>query len=181
MRIGNAGKELMKKNKMTYKQKAFTIAELLVVLALTSVSVTLSYGTLNYVQKLFTEYKKQNRFLNEYTELKQRMDYEALKADYITEEAENHFMIRRDSTSIELEIQEAVILLRRKGSCDTFHLISKNIRKEYETMNSAVDMRLLSKLKFETYFSRQRFNFCFEKHVDAAWKLKLEQQTDGRY
>src|SRR4051812_3123530 len=100
--------------------KGFTIAEILVVLALTSISITLSYSTLTYVQKLFSSYKYQNKFLNEFTDLKKRLDYESLRSSSVIEESENTFLIRRDSLTSSLQLLDKVILVKRNEHCDTF-------------------------------------------------------------
>ncbi len=166
----------MEDKKEKYYVKGFTIAELLVVLALTSISITLSYGTLNYIQKLFVEYKKQNKFLNEFTDLKKRMDYESLKADLVTEVQENKFEIRRDSGVAILQLMEHVILLKRNEHCDTFHISARHIKKEYEAMeNPAWYNKLVSQILFETDFTKQTFHFCFYKDHEASVKLALDK------
>ena len=160
-----------------YKLKGFTIAELLIVMVLTSISITLSYSSLSYIQKLLSEYKKQNIFLNEFTEFKKRMDYESLKANLILETNENNFKIMRDSSFSTFQILENVILLKRKEHCDTFHFSAKNIKKEYEQMNNPVwTNKLISKLQFESEFTKQKFNFFFYKEHDASLKLKLDTE-----
>jgi len=45
--------------------KGFTLVEVLIALILTSITITFSYGTLSYIQKIFNGYKDQNRFINE--------------------------------------------------------------------------------------------------------------------
>ena len=84
--------------KIKTRVPGFTIAEILVVLALTSLSVALSYSALNYTQKIFTSYQGQNRFLNQYTDLTERLRYESLKADLITDLGNDTFRILRDSS-----------------------------------------------------------------------------------
>jgi prepilin-type N-terminal cleavage/methylation domain-containing protein len=166
----------MIKKENTYQLKGFTIAELLVVLVLTSISITLSYTSLTYIQKLFAEYKKQNKFLNEFTDLKKRLDYESLKADLVIEEQDNNFTIRRDSFSSTLQLLDHVILLKRNERCDTFHLSAKNIKKEYELMRHPLwTNKLVNKLQFEIEFTKQKFAFCLYKDHATAIKLKLER------
>lgn len=163
-----------RKTHRSYALPGFTIAELLVVLALTSVSVTLSYATLTYVQKLFQVYKTQNRFLNEYTELKKRLDHEALVCERVLEEQENCFDFRGDTSVSRLQLGERLILLTRHGRCDTFHLPVKNIHRVYEPLlNPDWQDRLISHLWFETEFSRQSFRMVFEKEYPASLKMLL--------
>lgn len=164
-----------------YKQKGFTITELLVVLALTSISVTMSYSALNYVQKLFSEQKNQNRFLNEFTDLKQRLDHEALHSKTFTEENETTFGFRNDSLVAELRILEDVILLHKHGRCDTFHIRVGNIRREYAPMlHPAWINKLISVLRIETKFTKQVFALRVEKEHSAAVRLGLLLDTPLR-
>ncbi len=156
--------------------KGFTIAELLVVLILTSISITLSYSTLTYVQKLFSAYKNSNKFLNEWSDLKKRLDFESMKAERVTEEKENYFRISRDTVDSWLEIKEKLILLKHRETCDTFHIEVKNLKKKYEVLQNPLwANKLLTELQFETDYSKQKFIFSFIKQHSAALKLKLEQ------
>lgn len=149
---------------------------MIVTLALTSMVIAFAYGALSYVQQLFYSYKDQNRFMQEYTEFKKRMDHEALYADYINEERANCFKIKRDSSMIDLEIKEKVILMKKNEVCDTFHIVANKMKKNYETMKDPAMMnKLLNHLYFETEFSKQKFNFEMFKSYDASIKLKLDK------
>jgi hypothetical protein len=151
-----------------------------VTLVLTSIAITLSYSTLTYIQKLFYNYKDQNRFINEYTTLKKRFDFESLNAKLIIEEGENKFVIKRDSGDVSVEINEKIILLKKGEHCDTFHIEAKNIKKEYEIMKNPVwTGRLINQLMFETEFTKQKFNFYFYKNYDASVKLALDKTEDS--
>ncbi|MFO0355668.1 MAG: type II secretion system protein J [Sphingobacteriaceae bacterium] len=160
----------------THKLDGFTLAEVIITMALTSMVIMFAYGTLSYVQKLFFSYKDQNRFLQEYTIFKERMDHEILYSEWILEGEENHFKIKRDSSFIDLEFLKNAILLRNNQVCDTFHFEPKLITREYEQMseNSTVK-QLVHKMRFEIEFSKQKFSLSFTKHYDASVKLKLEQ------
>jgi prepilin-type N-terminal cleavage/methylation domain-containing protein len=166
----------MRKNKTYHRLKAFTIVEMLITLALMSVVITMSYTTLTYMQKLFSSYKMQNKFINQYTDLKKRMDYESVKAAMVTEESEHNFLIHRDSIITLLQINDKAILLKRGEQCDTFNIIAKNIKVEYEPINNpAWNNKLIRSLQFETEFIKQKFNFTFTKNYEAALKLALNQ------
>lgn len=167
----------MTRRNKKYFVKGFTIAEVLVTLALTSLAITLSYSTLTYIQKLFYSYKAQNKFINEYTDLKKRMDFESLRSTKIIEESENNFSIYRDSSKIELEIFEKVILFKKKTQTDTFHIEAKKIIKGYEMMKNPVwSNKLLNSLQFEVEYTKQKFNFYFYKKYDASVKLELDKE-----
>ena len=103
--------------KLNKQLKGLTLVELLVTLALTSIVITLSYSGLNYVQKLYLNYKHQNQFLNSFTQFTQRMNYEALKAKTITEVSESEFLIQRDSVAINLKLlpKKVVNAFRRQS------------------------------------------------------------------
>ena len=160
-----------------HKVKGLTLAEVLVTLALTSIVITLAYSTLNYTQKLFYNYKKQNQFLIEYTDFKSRMDYESLKATTVIEQNETTFFINRDSIQTVLQFFPKVILMKRNENCDTFHIESKNLKKDYETIKNPLwANKLIKSLVFETEFTKQRFNFYFYKKYDASLKLELDKE-----
>lgn len=161
-----------------YILKGFTIAEVLVTLALTSLSVTFSYATLGYVQKLFVNYKTQNRFIQHYTDLKNRMELEARRSQLIIEEAENKFLIRQDTNTARLTILENAVILERNGRQDTFNMAARNIRIDYELMKNPVwTNKLINHLQFETEFSKQKFNFSVRKQYDSSVKMKLDKET----
>jgi len=163
-------------NVFNHRVNGFTLAEVIVTLALTSMAITFAYGTLTYVQKLFFSYKDQNRFMQEFTAFKQRMDHEALYSDYMMEQTEDHFAISRDSTHIELELKKDLVLMRKNGICDTFHFIAVHVKKHFELMpNSPLNNKLVKCLSFEVEYSKQKFKFVFSKMYDASVKLKLEK------
>jgi prepilin-type N-terminal cleavage/methylation domain-containing protein len=167
----------MKSVNKKYALKGFTLAEVLVTLALTSLAITLAYSTLTYIQKLFYNYKTQNKFINEYVDLKKRMDFESLKADMIIEESENKFLINRDSSKIQMQIFEKIILFKKQTQTDTFHIEAKKIKKEYELMKNPVwANKLVKSLNFEIEFTKQKFNFYFYKNCEAAVKLELDKE-----
>ena len=156
--------------------KGFTIVEVMVTMALTSIIITFAYSTLGYIQKLFYTYKDQNRFINEYTDFKKRMDHEALYSESVIEGSENKFNIKRDTSLAELEFLEKVVLFKKGEHCDTFHFELKQINKEYELMkNPALVNKLIKAMSFEIDYSKQKFNFIFNKNYDASVKLRLDR------
>lgn len=162
---------------LKHKVKGLTLAEVLVTLALTSIVINLSYSTLNYTQKLFHNYKKQNQFINEYIDFKKRMYYESLKANTIIEQNETMFLINRDSIQTTLQFFPKVILMKRNDQCDTFHLEAINLKREYESINNPLWInKLVKSLVFETEYSKQLFNFTFIKNYSASIKLELDKE-----
>lgn len=167
----------MANKNIKYSLRGFTIVELLVTLALTSLAITFSYSTLTYIQKLLYNYQKQNKFINEYTELIKRFDYESIFSTSVVEGSENRFLIKRDSTESILEIFDRTIVFKKGTLCDTFHISAKKIVKEYEFMkNPKWTNKLLKYMEFETDFSKQKFIVYFYKNYDSAIKLELEKE-----
>lgn len=152
----------------------FTLVEVMVTLALTSLSITFAYGTLNYVQKLFVSYKLQNQFMYDYTNLKQRLNYEALYTDYVTEINENEFVMMRDCVVSHLLFKSNYILIKQGLRNDTFHLAAKDIKREYESLNGNLSgKQIIKSLNFEVGFSKQEFKVALDKNYDASVKLRL--------
>src|SRR5690606_23345828 len=121
--------------------------------------------------------KAQNRFLNEFTELKRRCDYEALKAVSVVETSMNNFEINRDSLATRIIFSENKILMHKREMCDTFHLQVKHLKVSYEEMtNPAWQNKLVITLSFDVEFSKQRYSFLFTKNHDASVKLALDSQ-----
>lgn len=158
-----------------HRVNGFTLTEVLVVLALTSVSITVSFSALNLTQRLFTEYKSQNRFLLEFTNLKQICAREALHAKRIIETGSNSFAMERDSLSLQMKIEPEHVLLFKNQHCDTFHFKAQNIVLVYEKMSSPEwQNRLVKELSFDVFFGKQSYTFSFLKPHDASVKLALE-------
>lgn len=162
--------------KLNKQLKGLTLVELLVTLALTSIVITLSYSGLNYVQKLYLNYKHQNQFLNSFTQFTQRMNYEALRAKTITEVSESEFLIQRDSVAINLKLLPKTIITTKNGVVDTFYMEAKKLVRTYQTIdNPAYTAKLIQSLNFECEFTKQKFIFYFYKSYDASTLLELEE------
>ena len=156
--------------------KGFTLVEVLIALILTSITITFSYGTLSYIQKIFNGYKDQNRFINEYCRLKNVVEFEMLRSYMIVMNAENEFSVRGDSVVTDIVLGAKNILLKRNGFCDTFHLPPSNTNIRFEPMNQqALVGRLVKSLGFELEYNKQKFNFYFSKDYDASVKMKLSE------
>lgn len=164
-------------NLIKFKLNGFTIAELLVTMVLTSLAILFAYSTLGYVQKLFYNYKQQNRFVTEYCVFKQRFNDELLNCDYAIENGHNIFKLKSDSNVTELIFLDENIVFKKNDVCDTFHVTAKKLQVNYETItNPEYFNRLVAKITFQTDYSKQKFNFYFCKTYDASVKLKLNDE-----
>lgn len=165
---------MLKEKYIRNKLNGFTLPEVMVTLALTSLTITFAYGTLSYIQKLFVSYRMQNEFILEYINLNQRLKYEELYSDYMIEKSDNEFKLKNDSIYSYLILKKDVILFKKGVNCDTFHLKVEKVKKEYEFLNTSYDnLKLLKGLKFIMEFSDQKFEMTFSKKYDATVKLDL--------
>lgn len=157
--------------------KGFTIAEMLITLVLTSASITLSYHTLSYVQKLFYSYKEQNQFLQQYTHLKRVLDDECLKSDKLIEENENEFSFYNDTLITQFKISESLLILKKGLRTDSVKTKALHIQKTYENFNNPnFKNKFINSLSFEVLYTKQKFNFYIYKNYDASVKMELEKQ-----
>jgi prepilin-type N-terminal cleavage/methylation domain-containing protein len=160
----------------SHKVKGYTIIEVMVTLVLTSLAITMSYSALTYVQKMFVSYKNQNLFIERFTSLKERINYEILKADMVAEEDENSFKITRDTITTLLKLEDKFIVLSKGARQDTFYTEVSGIKKEFEIIKNPVwQNKLVSHLEFETEFGKQKFKLGFYKPHEASLKLKLDK------
>lgn len=158
--------------------KGLTLIEVLVTLALTSIVVTLAYTGLNYIQKLYTNYQQQTRFINSFAHFKSRMEGEGLKSKYILETAPSEYRIQRDSDVVELKVLPKTIITIHQSVTDTFYLEAKNLKAVYQPINNTQYAgKLVQQLNFECSYTKQKFNFYFRKTYDAATLLELEDIT----
>lgn len=157
------------------KLKAFTISELMVTLALTSIMTVFAYMGYNYIGRLLKQFNEQSTFINQLSELDKRFALVSVSPGEITSNGDNTFHIQSDSAQYALEFKEHYILFGRTGMADTFHLEAANIVTELEPerFNSA----LIRKISFEVDFERQKFNLQLTKVYDAVSKLKRELEN----
>jgi hypothetical protein len=151
--------------------------ELLIVLALTSITVSFSYTALNYVQRMLKSFNSQNNFIQTYTHIKKVIDYNALKADRIVEVNVNDFVFYGDSISIQFAITETGIVLKKGIQRDSLQIKVEHLTKNYEAMNNTKwQNKLLKNLSLDYQYKKQKFSFCLNKNHDAATKLKLDRE-----
>jgi prepilin-type N-terminal cleavage/methylation domain-containing protein len=161
------------------KIKAFTLAELLVTLALTSIMVTLSYMGLNYIQKLLFQYQDQNTFITRLNDLNKRLDFSFDEALSVQKEGERSLILRKDSSETKVEFGPYYILTVKNNRTDTFMLDAKDLKIENESLNETVQEQLIKKVEFDIYFQKQKFHLTFSKNYDAYSKLMLETKDAG--
>ncbi len=145
------------------KLKAFTMIELLISMALTSILVVFSYMGYNQMQKLFLLYAKQHEFITEYNQLNSILQLQAEKADVIEKIDEQHIVFKKDSTTLRLAILPKAMVLNYKQRIDTFHLETKKTNFEFQQANEL----LITSLSSDVFFENQKFRVSFSKQYDA--------------
>ena len=158
---------------MNKKIKAFTLAEMLVTLALTSVLVTFSYLGLNFMQKLLIDYKSQNSFISQMNELNSRLDFLFMKANAVTKMNEGDFVFKADSTESKVVFSDTYILTVKNNVTDTFKFEPKALKFVNEEMIENTSESLVKNIEFDVYFKKQKFHLTFRKNYDAFSKLQL--------
>ena len=162
----------------TKKISAFTLAEMLVTLALTSILITFCYMSFNYTEQLLNQFNRQSLFITQLNELNKRGDILMKAPGIIIREGDEKIIFRSDSIDNSLEFGKENILLKRFGQTDTFDLASEKLSYRYEKLSNPLwQDRLVNTVEFDVYFQKQKFHLTFHKNYDAVTKLGLEQQN----
>jgi prepilin-type N-terminal cleavage/methylation domain-containing protein len=161
------------------KIPGFTMAELLVTMALTSLLVSFAYMGFNYIDRLLKQYREQSHFINQLSELKTRLNLLSSLPGTITKENENTFVFKTDSSVSHLKLKTEYVLLERFNRTDTFLLKPTDTKTSFETMNHTEwRNRLINQIEFDIYFQKQKFHLIFSKKYDAFTKLELEKENN---
>ncbi len=162
----------------TKKIKAFTLAEMLVTLALTSIMIMFCYLSFNYLQQLLNQFRQQSFFITQLNELKKRGDALTTQPVLILKENDEKIVFKADSGESRLEFGEKNLLMTRAGRTDTFHLAGEKLNCGFEAFSNPLwQNRLVNQVEFDIYFQKQKFHLTFHKNYDAVTKLNLEKQN----
>lgn len=159
------------------KIKAFTLAEMLVTLALTSVLVLFSYLGLSQIQKLLFQYRDQHLFITQLNELNKRGTALFTKANSIQKLSENTLVFRTDSSESKLIFNPQYILTVNNNQTDSFKVENKGLKTGNEELMSDLQIELVNKAEVEVYFGKQKFHLTFIKNYDAYSKLITETEN----
>ena len=159
------------------KMKAFTLAELLVTLALTAILITLAYSGLSYIQRLLKQYNEQSFFITQITELEKRIGQQTLLAREIKSEKEQELVFRSDSGSVILFFDPKYILLKKNNQTDSFLIENSGLQLAFEKLSND-RVQLINALAFDLDFRKQKFHCIFRKNYDGFSKFILESK-DG--
>lgn len=162
------------------KLNGFTLTEVLVTLALTSISITFAYSCLNICNKWFRGFMAQRIFISQYSEFQKRMLYETAASDIFYETGENKFKIVTDSLEKTLFVERNFLVLSHKTQTDTFRFDIQGVVKHYEPLGNPLwKDKLVGSLEFDVRFDKQTYHFRMSKLHDASVKLMLETQNEN--
>lgn len=156
------------------KIKAFTLAELMITLALTSVMVSFSYMGLNYTQKLLYQYNGQSHFITQINELTKRINISFAESNQIEKQGDDKLIFKTDSNETQVQFNPIYILTFKNNKTDTFKLENKSLKIEREELGTETTIELIKKIEFDVYFQKQKFHLTFSKNYDAYSKLMIE-------
>lgn len=154
------------------KINAFTILELLVTMTLTGILVTFAFMGYNQMQKLFLNYSEQSEFISEYNQLNKALFTIANRSQLVEQVSDNSILFKNDSTTINLEVTEKVMLLKFSNHTDTFHLVVKDKKVEFITTENAEPTKTVKAFVADVYFQSQKFRVSFQKEYDAESVLE---------
>lgn len=159
---------------------AFTLSELMVTLALTSLLVGFCYTGFNYTQKLLYQFNEQSDFLTQLTELNKRSFVFKNQVCIITKESDQKFRIKNDSVNYSLDFRSRYLLVGRNSATDTFMLETTEIKTSFEVLNNPVwKDKLVNGIEFDVIFQKQKFHLGFRTSYDSYTKLNLETQSEN--
>jgi prepilin-type N-terminal cleavage/methylation domain-containing protein len=159
------------------KIKAFTLAETLVTLALTSILISLAYGGLTQIQRLLFQYNDQNSFIIQFNELEKRLSNLNGQATAITQKQPNTIDFKKDTAIVTVEIFEKAILIKHRQVTDTFNLISKDLKVNHLKMPDQSTSELIDAIEFDVFMQNQKFHLSFRKEYDAASIIHITRKS----
>ncbi|MDP1803212.1 MAG: type II secretion system protein [Bacteroidota bacterium] len=163
---------------LTKKIKAFTLAEILVTLALTSIVATFSFMGYTLIQKLLKQYNDQNFFITQINALNNRIHLMVSQHGTILKESENKFVFSSDTTLSFITFNNNSVLLNRFNKTDTFKLKPEKLNAQFEPIkNPDWQNKMVNAFEFDIYFQEQRFHLAFNKNYDAYSKLLIEKEN----
>ncbi len=155
----------------TYSLKGFTILEMMVTLVLTSIAITITYSVLTFTQKLLQDYKRQDNFIVEVSDLKMKLKKLALEAEVIYENTKGSIVFVTKRGSFVLKKNKELVALFNGKSKDEFHLAGKDWALQYAGESSS-SQRLVKAMKLAVEFKKQIFLVGFEKEYDSCSRFK---------
>jgi prepilin-type N-terminal cleavage/methylation domain-containing protein len=164
------------------KLKGFTILELLVVMALSTLVLSFAYTSLRHVQKLFIGYKQQSAFISAATTFKDRLKRDFVFSDMIWELEPGHFKIESNKTVKELVFSNKTLVLTYEENSDS--LLVDHIMAEVNYKNFDAETgfnKLVERIKISFIYKEEEFSLNLKKDYPADIIINLIEGKDAKY
>lgn len=154
--------------------KGFTLPELLVTMALTTIMVAFAYMGYNQTQKILYRLKEQNDFLSRFVDLKKRLNAFSDSANSILLESDSKYIVASDSSVYNLHFSDNYITISKLGLSDTFKLKAINLKSEFEIISNVNATDLVKKIDFDIQYEKEVYHINLDKTYDGYSKLLME-------
>ena len=163
-------------NKFNKNIPAFTLLELLVTLTLTTLIVSLSYFTYNYLLSGYYKYSDINDKINQHCQLRTELDHLMYHSESIQRKGTAILFMLPNNKSVRMEVNENNIILQdeHNNTLDTLKLPISSARLYWNTDSLVPDGGPLQKIKLNIIFSNQPYTLIFEKPYDSEKFIQLD-------
>ena len=161
--------------------KGFTLIEVLITIALSSITVTLAYNGLTYIQRMFYITKEQNSYLSHFALLKNRLDACEQNPGVMLTAGEDSFVFKGSDGAISFGYGKNGIWMSKGTRSDTLHAIVKLNRMEVVIFpNAQPEISVIRLLEFTVSHLGHNFNLVFAKKYDSQTLMKIELEQNVR-
>jgi len=152
------------------RHKAFTLAEITVVLAISAVVFILAIFIYGNIKSYFEHLKKQNAVYTDISALKNMIEIQTFESDYIVKN-ENALLFKKyDHSQTELKLEDDYLLFCRNEKTDTIFL--KVINVETKRISDKSDILEFFNLTVQ-YSPKDTLTLTFFKEYDSKTYYEL--------
>lgn len=158
------------------KLHGFTLAEMLVTLALSSLLALFAYKGMGHVQNMFHEYNRQTAFIAAFQNLQQRLTFFEERKSVLLHEG-NKFFHRNDTLNEFIKVEKDFILIHHRHKADTFKMPCGEVKIKYASMASEFNpQKAVEQAEWEVYYKQQTFVISILKRYDGLTRFNYETQ-----
>lgn len=158
------------------KLKAFTILELIVALAISSVLISIGYYSVLVVFKMFKGNVSQSQEITAYYLFKKTLDNDFRRCDFAGEGSDSPGLLLRsvkDSNRIAYEFRKNYIIRQMNNAVDTFHIQTS----EFETGFYSNNIKLIKHISLIHQLDGKPVRSIYTKRYSAFQVLAFENQN----
>lgn len=154
--------------------KGFTLAEMMVTLALTGLLAMFAYKGLGYVQTMFQDYNKESSFISTVNALQERIEVLTAKQAILIQN-NDRFVHLSDTLNEYLKVADDYVLIGHLNKADTFKLKCTGLKVVHSNSVSEFNVwRPVEKVEWTVTFKHQLFIFSLLKEYDGKTLLNYE-------